>query len=198
MGHPGAARRGVGELDTGSWRRFEELHPRATAAQHGCRPRRPATTTEDSGYRDGRRGLCGALSGLRTTDLTPGPTAHRLLALATPRADGVVVALERIGIADVARVANDLETGHQLDIARRTAGCRHADALGLVGGGILGPVLLQRVLRRGLVGEQASLLRPSTMAPRPAASQLDPTWSRGGLPTRAGAFALRLRWRKGR
>src|ERR1700675_714031 len=35
---------------------------------------------------------------------------------------------------------------------------------------------------------QASLLRPSTMAPRPAASQLGPTWSVGGPPARTRAI----------
>jgi AcrB/AcrD/AcrF family len=75
-------------------------------------------------------------------------------------ADGLIVTLERIGISDVARVPHDFETGQQLHVTRRPAGCRHADALALIGGGVVGPVLLQRVQRRGLVGETGFLVAP--------------------------------------
>src|ERR1700722_6735967 len=76
----------------------------------------------------------------------------------TARANGLVVAFECICIADVARVPQYLDAGQQFDIARRAAGFHHADAIALVGRGIFGPVLLQRVLRRGLVGETGLLV----------------------------------------
>jgi hypothetical protein len=66
----------------------------------------------------------------------------------TARANGFVVALECISIADIARVPQYLDAGQQFDIARRAAGFHPTDAIALVGRGIFGPVLLQRVLRR--------------------------------------------------
>ena len=68
---------------------------------------------------------------------------------------------------NVARVPHDLEAGQQLDITRRAAGLRHADAFGLVGRGVFGPVLPQRVLRRGFVGETGLLVAPENDGPAP-------------------------------
>src|SRR5712671_6560775 len=91
----------------------------------------------------------------------PSPKAARPAVISTTaHANGFVVVLERICIADIARVPQDLDAGQQLDITGRAAGCHHADASGLVGGGVFGPVLLERVLRRRLVGETGLLVAP--------------------------------------
>ena len=64
----------------------------------------------------------------------PSPGTDRPTVISTAaRAHGFVVSLERIGIADVARVPQDLDAGQQLDITGRAAGCHHADAIALVG-----------------------------------------------------------------
>jgi hypothetical protein len=51
------------------------------------------------------------------------------------------IALECIGIADVARVPQNLDAGQQLNVTGRPAGCHHADAFVLIGCGVFGPVL---------------------------------------------------------
>ena len=91
----------------------------------------------------------------------PSPSTDRPPVISTAaHAHGFIVALERICIADIARVPQDLDAGQQLDITSRAAGCYHADAVTLVGRAVFGPVLLQRVLRRGLVGETGFLVAP--------------------------------------
>src|ERR1700722_11002535 len=82
--------------------------------------------------------------------------APRSSAVAAP-AQGVVLALERIGVADVARVPPDLETGLQLDIARRAPGLLHAEACLLVGRGVFRPALLQGIVCCGFVGDAGFL-----------------------------------------
>ncbi len=88
---------------------------------------------------------------------------------AVPRAhaDGFNVVLEWIGSLDAFRIAQDLKTGQQLDITRRAAGALHADASGLSGGRVFGPVLLQRVLCHGLVGKTGLFVAPENNGPAP-------------------------------
>jgi hypothetical protein len=43
-------------------------------------------------------------------------------------ADGLLLGFERVSLADVARVPQDLDAGQQLDITGRAAGRHHADA----------------------------------------------------------------------
>jgi hypothetical protein len=108
-----------------------------------------------------------------------------LLAPAAARADGFVVALKRIGILDVAGIPHDLQAGRQLDITRRAAGFLHADTLALVGGGVFGPVLLERILRRGLVGNAGFLVAPENdgAAPGRVAARPDLEPGRPGATT---------------
>ena len=91
----------------------------------------------------------------------------RLFPPAAARTDCAVVALERIRIADIARVPQDLDAGQQLDVTGRAAGFHHADAFILVGRGVFGPVLLQRVLRRGFVAEAGFFVAPENDGPAP-------------------------------
>src|ERR1700722_543420 len=112
----------------------------------------------------------------------------------TARANGLVVALECICIADIARVPQYLDAGQQFDIARRAAGFHHTDAIALVRRGIFGPVLLQRVLRRGLVGETSFLVAAEHHGPLSRGLATCPDLERG----RAAATTsrdLRSQWR---
>ena len=95
---------------------------------------------------------------------------------------GRAVALERIGVLDLAGVAHDLETGQELDIARRAAGLGHADTLGLIVCRVFAQFCLSVSWAAVSSARQASLFRPRTTAPRPAASQLETTCSTGGPP----------------
>ena len=76
-----------------------------------------------------------------------------------------VTALQRVRVADVARIPQDLDTGQQFDITGRAAGLHHADAFVLVAGGVFGPVLLQRVLRRCFIAETGFLVAPENDGP---------------------------------
>src|SRR5258706_15176341 len=62
----------------------------------------------------------------------------------------------------------------------------HADALGLVGAGILRPVSREHILCFVFISHAASFSRPRLMAPRTAASQLGPAFNFGGLSADAG------------
>jgi len=85
------------------------------------------------------------------------------------RAHRFIIALQRVRVADIACVPQNLDAGQQLDITGRAAGCYHAEAIALVGRDVFGPVLLQRVLRRGFVGETRRLSGPTGKAPAPRA-----------------------------
>src|SRR5580704_1527426 len=80
---------------------------------------------------------------------------------------GRVVALQRVGVLNLAGVAHDLETGQELDIARWAAGACHADTRGLVVGCVFRPILLERVLGCGLVGEAGLLVAAENHRPAP-------------------------------
>jgi hypothetical protein len=101
-----------------------------------------------------------------------------LITPAAARADCGVVALERICIADVARVPQDLNARQQLDITGRAAGCHHADAFALIGRAIFGPVLLQRILRRRFVAETRFLITPENDRPAPGSLATRPDLER--------------------
>ena len=124
----------------------------------------------------------------------PSPGTDRAAVISTTaHAKGFVVALERICIADIARVPQDLDAGQQLDITGRAAGCHHADAIALVGRDVFGPVLPQRVLRSGLVGETGLLVAPENDSPAPGGLATWPNLECG----RAAATTerdLRSRW----
>jgi hypothetical protein len=112
----------------------------------------------------------------------------------TARANGFVVALECICIADIARVPQYLDAGQQFDVARRAAGFHHTDAIALVGRAIFGPVLLQRVLRRGLVGETGLLVAAEHDGSLSRSLATWPDLERGRAAATT-ARDLRSRWR---
>src|SRR6516162_2270676 len=100
------------------------------------------------------------------SSLMPSPdTGLSAVISTTAYANGFVIALQRVRVADVARIPQDLDTGQQFDITGRAAGLHHADAFVLVAGGVFGPVLLQRVLCRGLIGETGFLVAPENDSP---------------------------------
>jgi hypothetical protein len=57
-----------------------------------------------------------------------------------------IITEERICFVDCSRIPHDIETGDQFHIAWGTAPACHADALGLVGAGILRPVFREHIL----------------------------------------------------
>jgi hypothetical protein len=130
----------------------------------------------------------------RSSSRMPSPGADRPGTISTTaRANGFVVALKCICIADIARVPQYLDAGQQFDIARRAAGFHHTDAIALVGRAIFGPVLLQCVLRRGLVGETGLLVAAEHNG---ALSRGLATWPdlECGRAAAATARDLRSRW----
>jgi hypothetical protein len=131
------------------------------------------------GVATAKRKLVGFLTGA-------GAPARRLIAPAAARADCGVVALQRICIADVARVPQNLNARQQLDVTGGAAGRHHADAFALIGRGVFGPILLQRILRRRFVAETGFLITPENDRPAPGRLAARPDLERrrtaGGSP----------------
>jgi hypothetical protein len=112
----------------------------------------------------------------------------RLPALAAAHAGvcGSELAPKRVFILDAARIPHDLETGQELDITRRTATVLQGDTIGFVGGQVFRPVLPQRILRRGLIGETGFLVAPENDGAAPGSLAARPDLKIGrdvGAPT---------------
>src|SRR5450755_2036288 len=105
----------------------------------------------------------------------------RLLAVATARAGGCrsEFAPKRVFLLDGACSPHDLETGQELDITRRTAAILQDDTIGFVGSRVIAPVLLQRILRRGLVGKTGFLVAPENDGTGPGSDTARPDLERG-------------------
>jgi hypothetical protein len=107
------------------------------------------------------------------------------------------VASERIGSFEAFRIPEDLKTGHQLHITRRSAGSRHPGANGLVGGWVFGPVLLERVLCIALVGKTCFFVAPENDCPAPGRFATRPDLKYGrAAPARPRSLPLRWRARR--
>jgi hypothetical protein len=98
-----------------------------------------------------------------------------LLAVAAPHAGGCrsEFAPKRVFLLDGACIPHDLETRQELDITRRTAATLQGDTIGFVRGQVIRPVLLQRILRRGLVGKTGFLVAPENDGAAPGS---DTAW----------------------
>jgi hypothetical protein len=130
---------------------------------------------------------------------TPDVRSWRLGDLSVARARVHFAVREGIGSFDALRIPQDLKTGHQLDITRRSAGGRHAGANGLVGDRVFGPILLERVLCISLVGKTGLFVAPENNAPAPGRFTARPDLKRGRTAASSPpSLSFRLRCRVGR
>src|SRR5579871_1496253 len=114
-----------------------------------------APSTEQSGSPARRESRCGAKP--RATQYFPVPNPS----LASPdRSRRHGRRRELISFANFFCVPHDLQTGQQLNVTWRSPRLHVPDALSLVGGAVLRPVLVQGVLGRACVRE-AGLLVPA-------------------------------------
>ena len=110
--------------------------------------------------------------GVRRMKSPSKPLRSHLFPSAATRAHRAVVALECAGIADVcarlARSRRRTTARHNWPAPSRY----HDDAFALIDRGVFGPVLLQRVLRRGFVGETGLALGGGDLVADPLTDDL--------------------------